>query len=450
MIDTFMSYCYENDIFNGTICITEKDSILYRKAFGLADVLKKEELATDHVFYLASVSKPFTTMAIMILKEQKRLNYYETLQDYFPEFPPYASKITVQHLMTHTSGLSDHFKLGIDKPNLTNGDVLNVLIKQDSPNFEPGEKYSYSNGGYVMLAMIIEKTSNKTLHAFMKENIFDPLRMKNSLVYDESKPQIAKRAIGYNIFREDDDYHILTTGAGGIFSTVEDLSKWNNALMNNRLIKRETLNEAYISHKLNNDSFTNYGYGWSINHDSLGHRVSHKGGLSGFRTYIERNLSRKTSFFYLTNFGNSIPMDQINEGLRNILHNKPYSLPKIPISKTLCDIIKSGGVEKAIDQYHIYKNESNKKYNFDEGQLDSLGYYLLGKKKIMEAIDVFKLNTTSYPEASSPYDSLGDAYTINEDYESAITNYKKSLELNPTNSNSEAILAKIEKLKKNV
>ncbi len=307
----------------------ENDKILYKNAFGYANFKTQEKLTTEYAFYLASVSKQFTTMAIMILKEKGLLDYNNSLLEYFPQFPQYAEKVKIKHLMSHTSGIGDHFELGAYKPDLTNADVLDLLVNQDSLNFEPGTKYQYSNGGFVLLALIVEKVSGKPYHIFMKENIFDPLDMNNTLVYDESKPLISKRAIGHNEAGEFDDYNILTTGAGGMYSTVEDLAKWNVALLENKIVKAETLNEAYTQFKLNDGSLIEYGYGWRINIDGTEKIVSHGGNLSGFRTYIERDLTNNLSFFYLTNHGNSIPIDEINEGIRNIINNKPYSLPLI-------------------------------------------------------------------------------------------------------------------------
>ena len=350
--------------------------------------------------------------------------------------------------MTHTSGIPDHFRLGAEKPGLTNKEVLELLIEQDSLDFKPGEKNIYSNGAYVLLALIVEKASGQPFHIFMKENIFDPLNMRRTLVYDESKPEITKRAIGYNIYGKIADYNILTSGAGGIYSTVEDLAKWNRALSDVKLVSQETLSEAYTSYKLNNDSLTNYGFGWSIRNDSLGNRVYHSGGLAGFRTYLERDLDTKFSFFYLTNYGNSLPMGAINEGIRNILNGNSYSLPKIPISIKVFEIISSEGIEKAVDSYRALKNNQAEKYNFGEGQLNMLGYHLLYNGKQNDAIEVFKLNVETFPDAYNTYDSLGEAYMENEKFELAIENYKKSLELNPKNKNAERMIEKIESIKK--
>ena len=143
-IDEFLSYCSENGMFNGTLCIMDGEDVIYKNAFGIADQSKDQKLTTGHAFYLASVSKQFTAMAVMILKEQGLLDYDDNLREYFPEFPSYADNVKIVNLMTHTSGIPDHFRLGANKPDLTNNDVLELLVKQDSLNFTPGENIVYS------------------------------------------------------------------------------------------------------------------------------------------------------------------------------------------------------------------------------------------------------------------------------------------------------------------
>jgi CubicO group peptidase (beta-lactamase class C family) len=447
-IDKLMTYCYENGTFNGTICIAENRKIIYQKAFGFADFETGLKLQTDYAFYLGSVAKQFTTMAIMILKEQGKLSYEDPLAKYFPEFPNYADNVTIRNLMTHTSGVADHFSLGANRPNLTNNDVLELLVQQDSLNFKPGEKYSYSNGGFVLLSMIVAKASGAPFHVFMKENIFGPLGMTHSLVFDESKPDIDKRAVGYNMLGEKDDYNILTTGAGGIYSNLEDLYIWDQALYAPKLVDQATLDEAFQPFKLTNDSLSYYGYGWGISEDESGKRVSHSGGLAGYRTYIERDLGNKNTIILLTNHGDAFALGGIRIALRNILNNKEYQLPKIPIVITMNELLKTKELTEVINTYHFLKKNNEQKYDFGENQLNDLGYQLLAKKKTKEAIEIFKLNVEAYPNQFNPYDSLGEAYMLDGNKELAMRNYKKSLELNPNNSNAESKLKEInEKLK---
>lgn len=443
-IDEFMKYCHSNGLFNGTVLVAENGTLIYINAFGFADFETKRELQVTSPFYLASVSKQFTAMAIMILKERGKLNYEDKLSKFFPQFPSYASQVTIHHLMTHTSGIANHYRLGTYKADLTNREVLEILVKQDTLDFFPGEKYSYSNGGYVLLAMIVATASRQPFHKFMKENIFEPLQMNHSLVYDESKPKIRERAVGFNMYGEKSDYELLTSGAGGIYSNIEDLFKWDRALYTEKLVKASTLAEAYQPFILKNDSTSNYGYGWSISEDETGKTVAHTGRLSGFRTYIERHLKKQNTIAFLTNQGNATALLGIQKGLRNILLGQDFELPKKQIQVTMYKIIENEGVDTAVIQYRILRKQHFDKYDFSESQLNSLGYHLLQKERIHETIQVFKLNVEAFPESSNPYDSLGEGYMADGDFGLAIKNYRKSLELNPDNTNAGKMLKKID------
>jgi len=271
-IDKLMQYSYENGMFNGVILVTNSGEPIYKKAFGYADKINNRKLNDSSIFYLASVSKQFTAMAIMILKEQGKLSFEDKLTMYFPEFSGFANDVTIKQLMTHTSGMPDQYRLGIYKAGLTNEMVKEALLKHGKLNFKPGYKYSYSNGGYVLLSLIVEKVSGISFHEFMELNIFNPLGMANTLVYDESAPNIENRAVGYDHEGELNDYNIFTTGAGGMYSNVHDLYLWDQALYTEILVSKTSLEEAFTSTYLNNGTLSNYGYGWIVS-DNNGQKV---------------------------------------------------------------------------------------------------------------------------------------------------------------------------------
>ena len=449
-IDELMNYCYKNKIFNGTILVAENEKVIYKKAFGVSNFKTNDLLQTHSVFYLASVSKQFTTMAIMILAEKGTLSYEDRLSKFFPEFPSYADQVKIRHLMNHTSGIPDHFTLGASKPDLTNEEVLRLLVKQNSLDFQPGEKFKYSNGGYVLLAMIVEKASGIPFHEFLKNNIFNSLGMNDSLVFDQSKPQVKRRAVGYNMFGDVDDYNILTVGAGGIFSTIEDLFKWDQALYTEKLIKQSTLKDAFSPCVLNNGKKSNYGFGWGIQERRKGKIVGHGGGLAGFRTYIERQLKKKNTIILLSNNGNDqLPL--IRKAIANILKNRVYDLPKISIACSIHDTINKVGINAAIQQYYDLKEKKSNwsRYNFAEYELNRLGYHLLEKNKFNEAVEIFKLNVKEYPKSWVVYDSLGEACMKSGNTKHAIKNYKKSIQLNPKNKAGIKALKKLKLLEKN-
>lgn len=448
-IDQFIHQCYQKDMFNGTILVAEKGKILYKNALGLANFATKEKMKIQSVFYLASVSKQFTTMAIMMLAEKGMLSYEDRLSKFFPDFPSWANRVTIRHLMNHTSGVPDHFRLGISKPDLTNADVVKALGKQESLQFDPGEKYQYSNGGYVLLAQIVEKVAKTPFHLFLKKNIFSPLGMTHSLVYDESKPAIQHRAIGCSAFGEKSDYNILTMGPGGIFSNIEDLFKWDQALYGEKLIKQKTLAEAFTPGTLNNGKKTTYGFGWGISERDGEKIVAHSGGLAAFRTFIGRRLHSKDTIILLTNNENN-EINRIAAALANILSDKPYQLPKIPIGRAISKSVKTGGIEAAIKRYYALKKKHQKEYRFRENELNELGYSLMAEKRVKAAVKIFKLNVKEYPAAWNVYDSLGEAYMTLGQTELAIKNYEKSVQLNPENKGGMAALKKLKGKQKSV
>jgi len=456
-IDGLMDYCYENDLYNGTVLVAHKGKVIYQNAFGYSDFETKKPLKLKSQFCLGSLSKPFTAMAIMILKERNRLKYEDKLSTYFPEFPDYANQVTIKYLLTHAAGITnwmnhDVFRSGpgdfID--DLTNKDVFNFLIKQKSLDFAPGEKYVYSNGGYVLLAMIVEKASGEPFHVFMKKNIFDPLGMKDTAVFDESKPEIRDKVIGYDMFGDKDDANLLVTGDGGIYSTAEDVFKWERALYTEKLVTQKTLQEAFTPNKLNNGliatnrSGYSYGYGWVVHiKDKINNAVFHDGGLNGFSTMLYRELNNQNAIIFLTNKGSSFQSYPTLEAVLNILHGEPMKLPTIPIIGVMNRTIAEKGMETAFNEYHELKKANAAKYDFSEGQLNGLGYRYLNKQKYEEAKAIFKLNVEIYPDSSNAYDSYGEACMGNGEYDEAIKNYKRSLELNPDNTSAVERLRKI-------
>ena len=316
-IGVLMNTLHKKGKFNGTVLVSEGGKIIYEHAFGLADQETKELLKPGSSFYLASVAKQFTAMAIMMLQEKNELSYGDKLIKYFPEFPSYAKDISIKHLMTHTSGLPDHYRLGSYKVGLKNADVLEILLKQDTLDFAPGDKFSYSNSGYVLLAMIAEKVTGAPFPAFLKASILEPLGMHHTLIVEGPVATLNNRAIGYNKVGEADDYELLTTGAGGMYGTVEDLFLWDQALNTEKLVSRQTLEEAYEPTVLNDGSISYYGFGWFLDVDN--HTVAHSGGLSGFRTFIKRDLKNGNSYMFLTNFGDAASLPAIETEIDGIL-----------------------------------------------------------------------------------------------------------------------------------
>lgn len=440
-VDVLMRSLSERSQFSGNILVAEHGRITYERGFGTADIKHNVAFTPNTPVYLASLTKQFTAMAIMMLAERRQLSYRDPLSKYFSEFPSYAAKITIRNLLNHTSGIPDYVGLGLERPGLTNKDVLSTLIRQPALAFTPGEKFEYSNSNYVLLALIVEKVSGQPYSLFLQHKIFVPLGMEHTFVYDQSRQKMS-RAMGYNRFGDVSDYDLLTYGEGGIYSTVADLFKWDLALYTEKLVKHATLDEAFTRGKLNDGSSISYGFGWAIAEYNGETIYAHAGRYGGFNTYIKRFPKERATIIFLTNhdFRN---MGAIGNALINILHDQPYTLPKLSIAELLYRTYRAHGVAATVQRYRSLKQSADPAYDFSESELNELGYELLGENKTQDAIEILKLNVEAFPSSWNVYDGLGEAFMKNGNKELAIENYKKSLELNPQNSNAEDMLKKL-------
>ncbi len=428
---------YSRGQFTGSILVADHGKLIYKRGFGMADRQSGTLFTPDTKEYIGSVSKQFTAMGIMILKDRGKLEYNEHIRFFFPELPACMEPVTIRHLLYHTSGLA----LFEDYPDMTEKDVFNILMKQESLRFTPGEKFEYCNAGYSLLGMIIEKISGQSLNEFMTVNIFKPLGMNQTLVNEITHPD-KTRAIGYTTYATVDSYDTYMGGNASIISTIDDLYKWDQELYHCKLVKPQTFAEAFTPSSIvmknpaldrKDDLFgeMSYGYGWWISMYRKGGDFHHDGAFSGYISYIERIPGEKTTIIELSNLRH-IPAYEIRTAILNILDDKPYSLPKISGSYFLHEKSQAVGMDSAIALYRVLKMNADARYDFSESILNSYGYFLLRSNHTDDAIKVFKLNTEYYPNSPNVFDSLGDAYIKAGDKINAIACYEKESALNPT------------------
>lgn len=451
--------------FNGNVLIVENGEVVYQGAFGTADAKVGKPLDLNSIFRLASVSKQFTAMAIMILKEEGKLSYDQNIKDFFPELP--YEGVTIRHLLHHTSGIPDYISL-MDKywkPELPNQhnhkridgnkDAINTIIAhKPEVYFQPGDKWRYSNTGYMLLASIVSKVSGMSFAQFLKHNVFEPVGMNNTVVYkytpmyDPTMPNrtfsFRKELNGTDYRSEDDNYLNNAAGDGGIYSTIGDLLKWDRILYTDKLVSKETLEEAFTPAVLNNGDTTDYGFGWYIKYNEVGEKIAwHTGGWAGFATYIRREIEDDNCIILLSNNANNYFWPMLT-GLNNIMHNEAYKLPQFSIKEELGEIVFNKDVETAVKRYEEIKAEHADDYIFNDNELNVLGYSLLWEAKIDDAIEIFKLNVVEYPDSANGYDSLGDAYIAKGDTTEALMNFRKALELDPSFSIPQVKIDKLE------
>ena len=450
-IDELVQKYYALELINGSILAAENGNIIYDKAVGYADFEKKIENKPDTKFRLASVTKQFTATLIMQLVEKGKLKLDGKLSDYLPYYrKDIGDKVTIHHLLNHTSGIPGYTEL----PGFMTEEVGKKAVVKDfvikfcsnDLSFEPGAQWSYSNSGYFILGAVIEEVTGKTYETVLKENILDPLGMSNS-GYDHSDMVYENKAIGYTIgFDSTRPARFIDMSipyaAGSMYSTVEDMYKWDRALYTEKILKEESLDKMFTP------GLSNYGYGWGISYAPLeGDKkvkvIIHSGGIFGFNTLIVRFPDDGHLIVILNNIDDGAYASELAKGIRYVLYGLEPPAPKQSAARMLGKLIIEKGLSEALKEFEAIK-ENKTDYQLAENDMNNLGYFFLQQGKVKEAIEVFKLNVAAFPESFNVYDSLGEAYMADGDKENAIINYKKSLELNPNNINGKKILEKLE------
>ncbi len=296
---------YTGEVPGVSLLVVKDGKALVRRGYGFADLETRARATPATNYRLASVSKQFTAASILLLKQDGKLKLSDPVRKWLPQLPASDDAITIRHLLTHTSGLIDYEDLIPDdrQKQLSDADVFDLIVSQHRLYFAPGSDYRYSNGGYVLLGLIVERVSGEDLAAFMHQRIFKPLGMDHTLMYEHRDDQhIAHRAWGYSFLdgrwkRTDQSLTSATRGDGGIYSSIDDLAKWDAAWYDNRLLDADSRRAAMRVHTPTDDPDVGYGYGWRITGDSLWH----SGESQGFRNVIVRWPKRHLTVIILTN-----------------------------------------------------------------------------------------------------------------------------------------------------
>ena len=452
-IDHLVSFCQENNMFNGNILVAENGAIIYSRSIGLADFENQQPLNANTSFCLGSISKQFTAFAIMILEDQGKLEYSTRVGQIFPELPKYMHPITLKNLMQHSSGLRrTHYG---EPDGLKNEDIYqNFLATEgDTLLFAPGTDFSYSNSGYMLLAMIVERVSGQSYESFLSENVWTPLGMTNTFVMSEDDYKRPNRAIGFDGFGKKSDFNVLTYGSNGIYSSTEDLFRWSQSLSTDLLIDYDKKSEAWKpaaspdGELLNNDGDGHYGFGHYIYKDRLAGVIGHVGAFGGFYNFIMKDLDNNREVIILTNNGRILPIRELGNAIQYVLRGEAYVNPKVSID---LELRKNHyhDIDGGIQYYHQLKKEYPTTYKFDnEWELNRLGYALLADERYEDAVKILQLLVAEFPDRPNSHDSLGEAYYLNGQYERSIESYEKALSID-ANYNVEWINEMIDKNRK--
>lgn len=439
--------------FNGSALVANRDGIILKKGYGFANLEWQIPNAADTKFRLGSITKQFTSMLIMQLVAEGKIKLDEKMTTYLPDYrADTGNRVTIRHLLTHTSGIPSYtnqpdFFQKVSRDPYSVADFVKAHTSGDL-EFEPGSKFAYDNSGYFLLGAIIERVTGKPYEEVLRQRIFDPLGMKDS-GYDHWATVLPKRATGYELtpngYRNAAYLDMsIPYAAGSLYSTVEDLYRWDRALYETTLLSEELKATMYTP------ALQNYAFGWAVGPLKLQDgktevkTIRHNGGINGFSTVLVRVPDTRELVVLLDNTSRGDKLDEIAAGALSVLHGITPRGPR----KSVIDAVMSNmqtGVEKAIEDYRELKRTRPDEYDFNEADLNRVGYTLLAQGRNTDAIAIFKLNVEMYPQSSNTYDSLGEAYMVHGDHDNAVANYKKSLELNPKNTNATEKLEQLAK-----
>jgi CubicO group peptidase (beta-lactamase class C family) len=361
--EQYMDACVAVDHFSGSVLVTRDGKALFSKGYGLANAEHQVPNTPQTRFRLGSITKQFTAMAILILQERGKFTVEDPIGKYLDDAPEAWKGVTIHHLLTHTSGIPSYTADPEYGKKMAQPETVKSMIARfkDKPlDFRPGEKFAYSNSGYFLLGAIIEKVSGVSYEAFLKEAIFDPLDMKDT-GYDRHATVLPRRASGYNRkgdALENAEYLDMAQpyAAGSLYSTVEDLAKWDRALDDGELISEESMARMFTPAK------DDYAYGWHVTTRSGRKEVGHGGGINGFATDILRYPDQKVCVVVLCNVLPANP-GRVAHDLAAIAFGEPYKLPRARVvAKVAPEVYDAylGRYEIAPDDYMTITREGDR------------------------------------------------------------------------------------------
>ncbi len=453
----------ESLVPGAAVALIQNGEVIHIKGYGLADVSGAKPVTTRHGFNIGSISKTVAAWGVLKLVEEGRLDLDAPVSRYLtrwklPDSEFDSGRVTLRRLLSHTAGLSLHGYPGFGPEDelpspeaslsgATNGSEDVRLI------MEPGTQWKYSGGGYTLAQLIVEEVSGQRFADYMRENVLHPLGMRNS-DYELTPSILAASSLCYDGLGElTPNPRFTAQAAAGLHTTIEDFASFaaaglsvpNGAKAGRGVLKPETVAEMMRPASASEGA---YGLGYSVtelpgDRNSVGHGGSNRGWQAIFRILPDSG----DGFAVTTNGSNGwfVHQQVACEWTEWLSGERPEEQCKKPAGLAVLHALLNKGPEAAETTFWKLKESGGDEYAFSEGQLNWMGYELLRNKRMDDALVLFKLNVAAYPEASNPYDSLGEAYAAKGDRELAILNYKKSLELDPKNDNARKWIEKLEK-----
>jgi len=456
-IDSLLQQYAALDQFSGTVLVARKGEVILAKGYGLANREWKIPAKPGTRFRIASLTKQFTGMLIMQLKQANKLDLQASITKYLPWYPPeIGDRVTIHQLLTHTSGIPNFTNRSNFFSEVSHRDYsTRSFVEQfcrDSLEFEPGTRFNYSNSGYYILGAIIEAITHKTYGEVLKERILDVAGMSNTGI-DDPREIIPDRAEGYELpYGKWENSRFINSSAtigaaGDMYSTAEDLHRWDRALYGDKLLSDEN-KRIYFTPYLNG-----YAYGLGVVKIVIGNEkdsatlMAHTGGINGFRTKILRIIETGEVIIALSNTSDDHSVVDISQITLNILlqlHRQsiPRPVPHI-ITETGKRII-NGTAKEGIEFYK--RNMGSSTFDFKDGEkrLNELGRYLSNMGRQKDGIAVLKFNTEQFPTSSYAFDSYADELEEDNQVADAIVNYRKAVSLDKANEHAGNALKRLE------
>ena len=447
--DDYLSHCHSVHVCNGTYIVARRGTVVFSGAYGELGDDAHSPLTLQSGFDIGSIAKQFTAMAVLRLVESRALKLDDKVVSHLPEFP-YAD-VTVRHLLTHTSGIPDalpYYSNLIRRRKeggaITGVDVVAVLASSNLPvTSTPGSAYTYSNTGYMVLAVLVEHLARQTFADFLQHQFFKPLGMGNSLLRTpENEAVISNRARGFRwspydkVQAMDQVPGLFLRGAGGIYSTAPDLLKWSNALHSGRIVSRRLLRMATQTGHLRDGTPTSYGFGLSLKPGVTGsRRISHGGHWRGFKSDLAFYPDSRITVIQLTNNGEDDSMDATSAALEMLSLGRTPQRVLGPIGWKLVGKLSEGEIAETRTWFKEEIGADPRRFRILESELNNVGYAYLNQKDIANALVVFELVVAAFPESSNALDSLADAQEAQGNLDAALASVNAALILDPQSAN---------------
>ncbi|MEO7068246.1 MAG: serine hydrolase [Rhodanobacter sp.] len=441
----YLEQCHTGHVCNGVYLVARHGKPIFVEAFGDVGDDARTPLAVDSAFDIGSISKQFTAMAVLKLEAQGKLSSSDRVATYLPDFP--YKQVTIAQLLSHTSGipdiLVDYTKLlrsgPLREPITTRHVVHDLVTKGAALKFEPGSRYEYSNTAYLVLAALVEATTHQPFAAYLQQTFFKPLGMQHTwLRTPDSDKLISSRALGFlpaadgtrKAYDQFSSFYIR--GAGGIYTTVQDLLRWENALASGRVVPQHLWLRAIMPTRLTDGRYVPYGFGLSLKPDGRGKvRISHGGHWRGFKSDLSYFPEMDLTVIQLTNNGEDDSVDANVTALETLADGGTPDLVGPRIGPEL--YARLGENPQQVRAWFDGVLAGHPKpYDLQEGRLNALGYALLSKKEAGKAVLVFQLSTMAFPNSANTYDSLADAYEAQGEISAALTSVRTAAALEPT------------------